>query len=61
MTIETLGRMDLGEVEISGEEIYVPSVLREDVQDVPEEEMSKRLNAMKGRLFEFLKKFPWGL
>ena len=61
VTIETLGRMDLGEVEISGEEIYVPSVLREDVQDVPEEEMNKRLNAMKGRLFEFLKKFPWGL
>lgn len=61
VTIETLGRMDLGEVKISGEEIYVPSVLREDVQDVPEEEMNKRLSAMKGRLFEFLKKFPWGL
>lgn len=61
ITVQTGARMDLGEVEISSDELYAPSVLREDVEDVPKDEQNKRLTSLKNRLFEFLKKFPWGL
>ena len=61
VTVETLSRMDLGEVQIGGDDLYAPSVLRPDEEDVPSEEQNKRLSLMKSRLFEFLKKFPWGL
>ena len=61
VTIETQNRMDLGDVTVSGEEIYAPSVLRADDDDVASDEKDKRLAALKARLFEFLKKFPWGL
>lgn len=61
VTVETKSRMDLVSVEKEDEGLYVSSVLRETSEDVPEEEREKRLSAMKGRMFEFLKKFPWGL
>ena len=61
VTIETLSRMDIGEVEIDGDDIYAPSVLRDDDKDVSKDEQDRRLNALKSRVFEFLKKFPWGL
>ena len=61
ITVETRSRMHLGEIEIDGDGIYAPSILREDIRDVEDEEKKQRLNSLKSRIFEFLKKFPWGL
>ena len=61
VTVLTQNRMDIGTILISENEIFAEAVLREDTPDVGEEELKIALEAMKNRLYEFLKKFPWGL
>ena len=61
ITVRTQNRMDISSVMISEREIFAESVIREEVRDVGEEALQISLDAMKSRLYEFLKKFPWGL
>ena len=61
ITVLTQNRMNIGSVLISEREIFAQAVVREDVVDVDEDERKIALDAMKSRLYEFLKKFPWGL
>ena len=61
VTVRTEDRMDIGSVMVSEKEIFAEAVIREDIRDADEEERRISLEAMKSRLYEFLKKFPWGL
>ena len=61
ITVLTQNRMNIGSVLISEREIFAQAVVREDIADVDEDERKIALDAMKSRLYEFLKKFPWGL
>ena len=61
ITVRTEGRMEIGTVLVSEREIFAQAVIREDIQDVDDEARLISLEAMKSRLYEFLKKFPWGL
>ena len=61
ITVRTLNRMDIDSILISEHEFFAQAVVREDIQDVDEDTRKVGLEAMKSRLYEFLKKFPWGL
>ncbi len=61
ITVRTADRMNLGTISISAKEIFAEAVIRPDIHDVDEEKRQVQLEAMKGRLYDFLKKFPWGL
>ncbi len=61
ITIRTGDRMDIGMVAVSPREIFAEAVVREDIHDVDQEKRSDQLEVLKSRLYDFLKKFPWGL
>lgn len=61
ITVRTEDRMDIGSILVSEREIFAEAVIREGIADVDEETRRISLDAMKSRLYEFLKKFPWGL
>ncbi len=61
ITVRTLNRMNIDSVLVTEHDIFAQAVIREDIEDVDEETRRVDLEAMKSRLYEFLKKFPWGL
>ena len=61
ITVRTENRMDIRSILTSEREIFAEAVIREDIHDVSEDTRRISLDAMKGRLYEFLQKFPWGL
>ena len=61
ISVRTEDRMEIGSILVSEREIFAQAVVREDIRDVDEESRQISLEAMKSRLYEFLKKFPWGL
>ncbi len=61
ITVRTLNRMNIDSVVVTEHDIFAQAVIREDIEDVDEETRRVDLEAMKSRLYEFLKKFPWGL
>ncbi len=61
ITIRTEDRMDIGNVDISESEIFAQAVIRPEEKDVPEDDRRIMLEALKGKLYEFMQKFPWGL
>ena len=61
ITVLTQNRMDIGSILVSEHEIFAQAVIREDILDVEEDRRRIQLDAMKSRLYDFLKKFPWGL
>ena len=61
ISVRTESRMNIDSIFVSEHEIFAQTVIREDIQDVDEEQKTVSLDAMKSRLYEFLKKFPWGL
>ena len=61
ITVRTQNRMQIESILVSEHEFFAQAVVREDIRDVDEETRRVGLEAMKSRLYEFLKKFPWGL
>ncbi len=61
ITIRTGNRMNINSVMVSSREIFAEAVIREDIHDADDEKRRTQLEALKSRLYDFLKKFPWGL
>ncbi len=61
ITIRTGNRMNINSVMVSSREIFAEAVIREDIHDADDERRRNQLEALKSRLYDFLKKFPWGL
>lgn len=61
INIRTSGRVDITDIEISGEEITVAAVDRADIEDLDSTEILQRFSQMRAVLLKFIQGFQWGI
>lgn len=59
--VQAKERVEVSDIEISGEQILADASIRASVQDLPEAEERERFERVKKELLDFAKDFSWGM
>lgn len=59
--IRMLHRVNLDEIDISNEKVEVTAAVREDIDDMDEEEQNMHLSMLKDELLKYAQRYPWGM
>lgn len=61
ISVRTTNRVDILQVHITADEITASVTLREDIEDLSEEERKERYGKMRDSLLKFVQGFQWGI
>ena len=61
ISVRTTNRVDILQVNVTADEITASVTLREDIEDISEEERKERYGKMRDSLLKFVQGFQWGI